>query len=418
MAKVLVTGIGFITSIGNSKAAITDSLRELKHGVVRFEPFKSQEIPVSLAAPVKDFDTDSHDPEDWSYPSEYKIRRDVLRSLSPHGLYAHCAVMQAIKNAGLSEDQVSNVDTGLFTASAGSISTIYHHVTRMGKLGVQRCSPMGLISSIAGTLNFNLVAAFKIQGSSVGYVSACASSAHALGNAWDEIALGRQKRMIIVGAEDCNLYNILPFASMRAITPSDDPDTASSPFDRDRNGFVGTGGAVAMVLEEAETAEARGAHAYAEFHSWAQASDGYNVAISHPEGRGLVRAMQLALERGKLKSGDIDYINAHAPSTPIGDRSEIRAIKSVFNGDRPKISSTKALTGHGLSLSSIMEAGFTAVSIDDGFTPGSAHIRNLDPDAEALNIIQQTDNTGPNIAMSNSSGFGGANVSLIFRKKR
>ena len=418
MTKVVVTGIGFITSIGNSKETVINSLRELKHGVVHFEQFNSPEIPVSLAAPVKDFNTDSYDPEDWSYPSEYKIRRDVMRSLSPHGLYAHCAVMQAIKNAGLTNEDVSNVDSGLFTASAGSISAIYHHVSRMQKLGVQRCSPMGVISSIAGTLNFNLVSAFKIQGSSVGYVSACASSGHALGNAWDEISLGRQKRMIVVGAEDCNLFNILPFASMRAITASDDPDTASRPFDKDRSGFVGTGGAAAMILEDVETAEKRGAHVYAEFHSWGQASDGYNVAISHPEGRGLARAMHLALERGGLVPKDIDYINAHAPSTPIGDMSEVRAIKNIFADCQPKISSTKALTGHGLSLSSIMEAGFTSLSIDEGFTPGSAHIQNLDPIAESLNIIQQTENTGPDLAMSNSSGFGGANVALIFRKKR
>jgi len=418
MAKVLVTGIGFITSIGNSKKIVIESLRELKHGVVHFDQFNTPEIPVSLAAPVKDFNTDSNDPEDWTYPSEYKIRRDILRSLSPHGLYAHCAVIQAIKNADLSDDEVSNVDSGLYTASAGSISALYYNLTRMQKLGVQRCSPMGVIASIAGTLNFNLVSAFKIQGSSVGYVSACASSGHALGSAWDEISLGRQKRMIVVGAEDCNLFNILPFASMRAITPSDDPDTASRPFDKDRSGFVGTGGAAAMVLEDAETAEKRGAKVYAEFHSWGQASDGYNVAISHPEGRGLARAMHLALERGELEPKDIDYINAHAPSTPIGDLSEIRAIKKIFKDTRPKISSTKALTGHGLSLSSIMEAGFTSVSIDEGFTPGSAHIDNIDPAAESLNIIHQTDNTGPEIAISNSSGFGGANVALVFRKKR
>ena len=418
MAKVVVTGIGFITSIGNSREAVITSLRELKHGVVHFEQFNTPEIPVSLAAPVKDFNTDSNDPEDWTYPAEYKIRRDILRSLSPHGLYAHCAVMQAIENAGLSAEQVSNVDSGLFTASAGSISAIYYHLTRMQKLGVQRCSPMGLISSIAGTLNFNLVSAFKIQGSFVGYVSACASSGHALGNAWDEISLGRQKRMIVVGAEDCNLYNILPFASMRAITLSDDPDTASRPFDRDRNGFVGTGGAGAMILEDAETAKERGAHVYAEFHSWGQASDGYNVAISHPEGRGLARAMELALKRGDLETSDVDYINAHAPSTPIGDMSEVRAIKNIFKGTHPKISSTKALTGHGLSLSSIMEAGFTSLAIDEGFTPGSAHIQNIDPAAEALNIIHKTEDIGPDVAMSNSSGFGGANVSLIFRKKR
>ena len=416
MHHVVVTGAGFITSIGNSREDVENSLRHLQHGVALFEPFQDASIPINVAAPVRGFDTSSYDPEDWSYPPDYRIRRDILRSLPPHGLYAYCAMKQAIEEAGLSEEEISNEDTGIYTASGGSPVLQYYHTKRMHEQGVQRCSPMGIISSISGTLNFNLVSAFKIKGSSMGYVSACASSGHAIGKAIDEIRLGRQKRMFVVGAEDGNLDSILPFASMRALTHSANPDHASRPFDRERDGFVGTGGAVVLVLEDEEFALSRGASIRATCAGWGQASDGYNVAISHPKGDGIRRAMALALKESHLQPTDVDYLNAHAPSTPIGDMSEVQAIKEIFSNARPKISSTKALTGHGLSLSSIMEAAFSVLAIEEQFTPGSAHIENLDDGAADLNIIHQTEATGPDVVLSNSSGFGGANVSLIFKR--
>jgi len=267
-------------------------------------------------------------------------------------------------------------------------------------------------------LSYNLVASFKILGSSCGFASACASSGHALGFAWEEVAAGRQKRMLVVGGEDGNYETVLPFAAMRALSLNPDPNTASRPFDVARDGFVGAGGAVAMVLESDEEAARRGAGVYCEMPGWGMASDGYNVAISHPEGSGLVQAMRLALRRSKMESGEVDYINAHATSTPIGDTSEIHALKKVFGTnhlDSPAVSSTKALTGHGLSLASILEAGICALSIKHGFMPGSAHIQNLDPEAAGLNIIRTTVNERPHVALSNSSGFGGANVALVFK---
>lgn len=414
MPEVVVTGAGFITSIGNNESEVLDSLRTLKHGIVLYPPFEPTNVPINVAAPVKGFQTDSPDPEDWSYPDSYRVRRDTLRSMPPHGLYAYCAMKQAIESANLSEDEVSNEDTGIFTASAGSAQLFHHHVDRMLNYGINRCTPMGVIASIAGTLNFNLVSAYKIRGSSTGFVSACASSGHALGAAIDEIRLGRQKRMFVVGAEDGNLCSILPFAAMRALSSSKDPDHASRPFDKNRDGFVGTGGSVVLVLEDAETARQRGATPYAKFLGWGQASDGYNVAISHPEGDGLARAIQNSLKDTGLSVDDINYINAHAPSTPIGDRSETQALKKVFEGKSPKISSTKALTGHGLSLSSILEAGIVSLSLKHSITPGSANIEELDPAMEGLNIIRETEPQSPGITLSNSSGFGGANVSLIF----
>jgi 3-oxoacyl-[acyl-carrier-protein] synthase-1 len=204
---------------------------------------------------------------------------------------------------------------------------------------------------------------------------------------------------------------------MRALSVQTDPAVASRPFDADRDGFVGTGGAVVALLESEESMRARGATAYCEFLGWGQGSDGHSVAMSHPDGAGLRVAMRRALAAAGVDASEVDYINAHATSTPIGDVSELRAIRAVFADSAacPRVSSTKALTGHGLSLASVMEAAFCALAMREGFTPGSAHIRRLDPAAEGLAILRETLNEGPRIAMSNSSGFGGANVSLVFR---
>jgi 3-oxoacyl-[acyl-carrier-protein] synthase-1 len=273
------------------------------------------------------------------------------------------------------------------------------------------------VASISGTVNFNLVSQFKIKGASTGFSSACASSAHALGFAYDEIALGRQKRMFVIGAEDGNVESILPFAGMRALSLQTDPSIASRPFDAARDGFVGTGGAAVLVLESEEEADRRRANVYCEVAGWGQASDGHNVAISHPEGMGLRMAIENALKYSDVTAESVDYVNAHATSTPIGDISEARALKAIFKNSptRPAISSTKALTGHGLSLAGAMEAGFCALAIKEGFMPGSAHITKLEPACEGLNIIRATLPHRPNVVLSNSSGFGGANVCLVFR---
>lgn len=415
MSKVVVTGLGFITSIGNDKESVSKSLRELRHGIAQ-PAFLSDKDPIHLVGTIKGFDTGSDDVEDWTIPEPYTVKREVLRSLPAHGLYAYCAMAQAIADAGLTEEQVSNPQTGIFTASAGSSRNLHNNLNRLERVGVMRCNPMGIVASVVGTLSFNLVAAYKIEGSSCGFASACASSGHALGFAYDEIALGRQERMFVVGAEDGDRDTILPFAAMRALSPSTDPDTASRPFDKARNGFVGTGGATVLVLESEEAAKARGAKIYAEFAGWGQSSDGYNVAISHPEGLGLIRAMQAAMKSAKVTPAEVDHINAHATSTQIGDRSELKAIRTVFGDAQPAVTSTKALTGHGLSLASAMEAGFTALALSEGFTPGSAHISELDPEAEGINIPTRSLENNPKVALSNSSGFGGANVSLVFKK--
>jgi 3-oxoacyl-[acyl-carrier-protein] synthase-1 len=418
MPKVFLTGLGFITSIGNDATAVGDSLRALRHGIVRYPPFDHPGVPVKVAAPVREFQTEAEDCEDWTLPPRYRVRREVLRSLGPGSLYAHCALLQAIEDARLTDADVSNDGTGLYAASAGSPGILTRLVNRMHQQGVMRCPPLGVVASIAGTVQFNLVAHFKIKGASTGFSSACASSSHAAGFAHDEIALGRQHRMFVVGAEDGNVETILPFAGMRALSLNPDPDTASRPFDAARDGFVGTGGATVLVLESEAEVRRRGVTPYCEFLGWGQASDGHNVAISHPEGAGLANAMRLALHATGRTPADVDHINAHATSTPIGDLSECRALHAVLGAEaaRVAVSSTKALTGHGLSLAGAMETGFCALALRDGFIPGSAHIRQLDPTCAGLNIPRLTQAAAPRVVLNNSSGFGGANVCLVLQR--
>lgn len=418
MRNVVVTGVGLVTCLGRNKETVSERLRNQQHGFVRHEPFTGNpEIPVSVAAPIPEFETASSDPEDWTFPGEIRFRLEQLRGLCPNALYSHFALRQAVEDAGIGLEDISDSRTGLYTASSGSAAMTYHHLNRMKRYGPMRCSPLGIVASTAGTLNFNLAAAYKILGSTSGFVSACASSGHAMGFAHDEIALNRQDRMIVVGAEDFAEETIVPFSSMRVLSTSSDPDTASRPFDKKRDGFVGTGGAVALVLEDEETARNRGASIYARFRGWGQSTDGYHVAASHPDGLGLARAIELALDSTGWDRSSVDYINAHATSTPAGDISECRALKSVFGSvDSPAISSTKALTGHALSLSSIMEASFCLLAMEQDFMPGSAHITDLDPEANGLNILRETVSRTPDRVLSNSSGFGGVNVVLAFEK--
>jgi len=418
MRKVYITGIGLVTSIGNDVAAVSQSLRELRHGFETYTPFQKVDVPVKVIGTIKGYDTDSYDCEDWAYPSRFSIKREILRGMAPHGLYTYCAMLDALADAKLTDADVSNDNTGLYAASGGSPHLLGYYLHRMNTMGVMRCSPLGIVASIAGTVNFNLVAHFKIKGASTGFASACASSSHAAGFAYDEIVLDRQKRMFVVGAEDGNVESILPFAGMRALSQQPNPDLASRPFDTARDGFVGTGGASVVVLESEEEVARRGAKVYCEVAGWGQASDGYNVAISHPDGAGLRAAMEHALRRADLDPEAVDYVNAHATSTPIGDISEARALKAVFHNGatRPAVSSTKALTGHGLSLAGAMETAFCAIALKEGFIPGSAHITHLDPACAGLNIIRATLPQPPHVVFNNSSGFGGANVCLVLRK--
>ncbi|MFA6959894.1 MAG: beta-ketoacyl-[acyl-carrier-protein] synthase family protein [Opitutaceae bacterium] len=416
--SVLITGLGFITSIGNDASSVSASLRAGRHGMAVHPLCDNPRVPVTVTAPVREFLVESPSWRDWTWPARYDLPRETLRSLAPHGVYAFCAIEQALADAGLTKADLVNGETGLFCASAGSAFMLHHNLAQAHANNFERGNPMGVVSSIAGTLNFNFAAHYGITGAVAGFVSACASSSHAIGYAIDEIRLGRQRRMIVVGAEDLNADTLLPFAPMRALSVNADPASASRPFDTARDGFVGTGGAVVLIIEDAALARERGATAYAELVGWGQASDGHSVATSHPEGAGLREAMRRALRDAGVEPAQIDYVNAHATSTPVGDRAEALALRTVFAdaGARPAISSTKGLTGHGLSMAGAMEAGFCALALREGFIPGNAHLVNADPTCEGLNLPRDTVSARPSFVLNNSSGFGGSNVCHVLRQ--
>lgn len=416
--SAVVTGLGFITSIGNDRGAVTASLREGRSGLAPVEFLGNPRLAVKVAGTVKGFTVESPSWRDWRYPEIYDVARDALRSLAPHGLYALCATEQALADATLPRAALTDGATGLYCASGGSPFLLHHHLAQLHAVRGERGNPLAVVMSVAGTLNFNLAAHYGIRGAVGGFAAACASSSHALGCALDDIRLGRQTRMLVVGAEEVNAESVLPFAAMRALSTSADPETASRPFDQARDGFVSAGGAVCLVLEEAETARRRGARIYAELAGWGQAADGHNVAVSHPEGAGLASAMRRALADAAVGPGDIGYVNAHATSTPAGDRSEALALREVFTaaGANPMISSTKGITGHPLSLAGVMEAAFCALALHDGFVPGNAHLTEPDPACAGLVLPRTTVAKAPGIILNNSSGFGGSNVCHVLRR--
>jgi 3-oxoacyl-[acyl-carrier-protein] synthase-1 len=418
MSRIVITGLGFITSIGNSRQEVVASLREGRTGVERFSEFEDASIPIKLAGTVKGFGFPSTDFEDWTYPAGYKIARETLRPMTPNALFAYFAMRQAIDDAGLEPETVSNPMTGLMCASGGSMLMAYANLDIMLNRGVSRCPPMGIINSIPGSLYINLVPAFRIKGASLGLSSACSSSAHALGAAVDLIRTGRQKTVFVCGAEDCNKFSILPFAAVRALSVQTDPEKSPCAFDKKRDGFVGTGGAAVLVVEDLDHALERGApRIHAEVLGWGQASDGYNVLASDPTGDGLARTMALAIADAGVAPEEIEYINAHATSTPFGDASEANALKKMFGGEhRPYVSSTKSLTGHGLSLAGAMEAGFCCLTLEEKFIPVSAHITELDPVCDGVNVVTKPVEAAPRIVMNNSSGFGGTNVAIVFKR--
>jgi len=416
--SIVISGVGFVTSIGNDRATVSRSLREQTTGIERFDFMPGVELPVKVAGTIKGFDTTSTLWPGWRWPAGLTVPKDVLRGLPPHGLHAFCAVEQVIADARLTQAEITSEDTGLFCASAGSPRLARHHLNQIHDSRGVRIAPMAVVCTIAGTLNFNLAAHYGIRGAVAGFVSACASTTQALGYAFDEIALGRLRRVLVVGGEDLTWESVYAFHGMRALSRNADPARASRPFDRDRDGFVGTGGGAALLLESASAARERGAPIYAEMAGWGQSADGQSVAISDPSGRGLATAMRRALAAAKTAPGDVDYVNAHATSTPAGDAAEARALHTVFTegGLHPPVSSTKSLTGHGLSMAGVMETAFCALGIKEGFIPGTANLENPDPACAGLNLPRATLPESPRVVLKNSSGFGGSNVCLVLRR--
>jgi 3-oxoacyl-[acyl-carrier-protein] synthase-1 len=415
-ARAVITGLGFITSIGNDRQAVETSLREGSVGLERVEWFPG--CSVRVAGTIKGFVTESFNRLEWRWPGRYDFARETLRAVSPHGLYALCAMEQAIAEAGLTPAQVSSPDTGLFCASAGSARFLRQQLNDVEASRGQRVNPTGLVASIAGTLNFNLAAHYGIQGPVCGFSSACAASTHALGYAADEILRKRQRRMLVVGAEEPTWESLLPFSGMRALSRQSDPALASRPFDRARDGFVGSGGAAALVLENADEARARGAFIYAELAGWGQSADGCGIAIPERSGIGLERAARAALASAGEAPGRVDYVNAHATSTPAGDRAEAAALARIFGtgSGTPLVSSTKGQTGHTLSMSGVLETAFCALSIRGNFVPGNAGFVEPDADGPGIRLPRAASECPVSVVLKNSSAFGGSNVCLVLRR--
>lgn len=420
--RCVITGIGLVSSIGISRESVVARLRRLEHGFRSRVFLDNPRLPVKVVGPVSGFEFPTADWRSWSWPDGYRIDRDLLRGLPPHGVFSVCALQDAIGDAALTLDAVADDRTGLFCASAGSPRLMYQNMEHTHRFQGERGNPLGVVFAISGTLNFNLAAWLKIRGSNCGFVSACSSSSHALGYACDEIRLGRQDRMIVVGAEEISAESVLPFSAMRALSNNPDPDSASRPFDRDRDGFVFTEGAAVLVLERADLAAGRGVRPYGEIKGWSQASDGFNRAQSHPEGDGLLRCMTKALADANSRPEDVGYINAHATSTLGGDRSEAIAISrllaAVPAGDRPPVSSTKALTGHGLSMAGALETALCLLAAREGFVPGCAHLKNPDSICRDLFLPRDSLESHAGLILKNSSGFGGSNVSLVLEPSR
>lgn len=418
MQTAVISGLGFITCIGNDKNTVGDSLCSLHHGFSEVDLLPGVEGARKLIGRPQRFAFPSPMYLTWKYPTEYRIPREIMRGLNPHGVYAACAAQQAIRDAGLAEADVTGEGTALFCASAGSPWLLSRNIEEMHKSKALHGSPFGVISGISGTLNFNLGTFLGIHGGNCGFVSACTSSTHAIGYAIDEIRLGRHERVIVVGAEDDTAETILPFAAMRVLSDSLDPRKASCPFDSGRSGFTACGGACAIIVESESAAKKRNAVPYATLCGWAQTADGCSAAQPDSTGEGVLRAMRKALADASLSPADIGYVNAHATSTIAGDAAEATALTRLFEGTgcNPPVSGTKALTGHGLSLAGVMETALSALALKKGIIPGCAHLETPCREAESLNLPRKTISEEVRFTLKNNSGFGGSNVSLVLGK--
>jgi 3-oxoacyl-[acyl-carrier-protein] synthase-1 len=402
MRRVVVTGIGITSCLGTDTASVTESLREGRSGI-RFKQEYADLGFRSQLAGVVDIDFKEH------------IDRKQLRFMGDAAAYAYISMQQAIEDAGLTEEQVSNPRTGLVMGSGGASSgNQVESADILREKGIRRVGPYRVTQVMGSTTSACLATPFKIKGINYSMSSACATSAHCIGNAMEQIQFGKQDIMFAGGAEEEHWSMSALFDAMGAMSTkyNDTPEKASRAYDADRDGFVIAGGGGVLVLEEYEHAKARGAKIYAELTGYAATSDGYDMVA--PSGEGAVRCMQLAMETVK---SPIDYINAHGTSTPVGDLAELKAVKEVFGDEMPLVGSTKSLSGHSLGAAGVQEAIYSLLMMDNDFVAASANIETLDPEAEGMPIIRERkDNAGLKAVMSNSFGFGGTNACLVFEK--
>ena len=403
MKRVVVTGMGITSCIGNSLSEVIESLLQSRSGITFNESYKEMgfrsQISGSVNLCVDDF-----------------IDRKYRRFMGSASCYAYISLEQAIADAGLTQDQVSNPRTGLVAASGGASSqNIVEAADIMRSKGVKRVGPYRVPRTMGSTVSACLATPFKIQGVNYSITSACATSAHCIGNAVEQIQLGKQDIVFAGGGEDEHWSQTGLFDAMGALSSkyNDTPETASRPYDKDRDGFVIAGGGGMLVVEELEHALKRNAKIYGEIVGYSATSDGYDMVA--PSGDGAIRCIKQAMS---TVNGSIDYINAHGTSTPAGDIVEVQALKKVFGKSMPYLSSTKSLSGHALGAAGVHEAIYSLLMMQGNFISASANISNLDEGAKDTNIVMGSALTNQNIntVLSNSFGFGGTNSCLIFQK--
>ncbi|QPC43447.1 beta-ketoacyl-ACP synthase I [Kaustia mangrovi] len=402
MRRVVVTGIGIVSSIGNNAQEVLSSLREAKSGIVKADDYERLGFKCRVhGAPSLDL--------------ESAVDRRVRRFMGDGAAWNYVAMTQAVQDAGLEESDVKNERTGMIMGSGGpSTRTIVQAADTTREKGPRRVGPFAVPAAMSSTNSATLSVPFGIRGVSYSISSACSTSAHCIGNGAELIQWGKQDVVFAGGGEELDWTLSVLFDAMGAMSThfNDQPGTASRAYDVNRDGFVIAGGGGVVVLEELEHAKARGAKIYAELTGYGATSDGYDMV--QPSGEGAVRCMRQAL---KTVGEPIDYINPHATSTPIGDTREIEAIREVFGSKIPPISATKSLTGHSLGAAGVQEAIYSILMMRNGFVCESAHIEELDPEFADMPIVRERmDNADINVVLSNSFGFGGTNASLVFQR--
>ena len=403
MRRVVVTGMGIVSSIGNTASEVTDSLRTARSGISFSEDFAEHGFRSQV------WGSPTLDPTDM-------VDRRAMRFLSRGGAWNHVAMKQAIEDAGLEEGEISHERTGIVMGSGGpSTRTLIDAADITRKNGSpKRIGPFAVPKAMSSTASATLATWFKIHGVNYSISSACSTSAHCIGNAAELIQWGKQDMVFAGGHEDLDWSMSNLFDAMGAMSSkyNDQAASASRAYDVSRDGFVIAGGAGVLVMEELEHAKARGAKIYAELTGYGATSDGYDMVA--PSGEGAVRCMRQALSTVK---GRVDYINTHGTSTPVGDSKEIGAIREVFGTDMPHVQSTKSLTGHSLGATGVQEAIYSLLMMKENFIGESAHITELDPEFDGVPIVRsRIDNAKIDTVLSNSFGFGGTNATLVFQR--
>ena len=402
MKRVVITGYGIVCSLGNNREQVRAALKAAQSGIVKAEDYADLGMRSQVHGSI-DIDAQS------------MIDRKLYRFMGDAAAYSYIAMQEAIEHANLTEDTISSERTGLLLGTGGaSPENIVKAADALRQKGVRRVGPYMVTKTMSSTIPACVGTAYKIKGISYSISSACSTSAHCIGHGAELIQMGKQDVVFAGGGEELHWSLSVLFDGMGALSSNfnETPARASRPYDRDRDGFVISGGAGVVVLEDLEHAEKRGANIIAELVGYGATSDGYDMV--QPSGEGAARCMRQAMQNLERP---VQYINAHGTSTPVGDVKELEAIRSVFDEDCPPISATKSLTGHALGAAGVNESIYTMLMMESGFIAGTANIDNLDENAAGFPIIgETTDAPDLDLAMSNSFGFGGTNCSLVFER--